>query len=70
VENPAHTPPADRATFERLWDLFARHKGDRRVAIVLLEVGWRFSRVIGNRRHPHEIVDEDPDDEKALARSA
>jgi DNA polymerase-3 subunit alpha len=31
------TPPADRATFERLWDLFARHKGDRRVAIVLHE---------------------------------
>jgi len=31
------TPPADRATFERLWDLFALHKGDRRVAIVLHE---------------------------------
>jgi len=31
------TPPADRAMFERLWDLFARHKGDRRVAIVLHE---------------------------------
>ena len=31
------TPPADRATFEQLWDLFARHKGDRRVAIVLHE---------------------------------
>ena len=31
------TPPADRATFERLWDLFAQHKGDRRVAIVLHE---------------------------------
>jgi len=31
------TPPADRATFERLWDLLARHKGDRRVAIVLHE---------------------------------
>jgi DNA polymerase III subunit alpha len=31
------TPPADRVTFERLWDLFARHKGDRRVAIVLHE---------------------------------
>jgi DNA polymerase-3 subunit alpha len=26
------TPPHDRATFERLWDVFARHKGDRRVA--------------------------------------
>ena len=31
------TPPADRATFERLWELFAQHKGDRRVAIVLHE---------------------------------
>jgi DNA polymerase-3 subunit alpha len=31
------TPPADRAMFERLWDLFAQHKGDRRVAIVLHE---------------------------------
>ena len=26
------TPPHDRATFERLWDLFAQHKGDRPVA--------------------------------------
>jgi hypothetical protein len=26
------TPPHDRATFERLWDVFAQHKGDRRVA--------------------------------------
>ena len=25
------TPPHDRATFEKLWDVFARHKGDRRV---------------------------------------
>ena len=25
------TPPADRAMFERLWDVFARHKGDRRI---------------------------------------
>ena len=31
------TPPADRATFERLWDVFAQHKGDRRIAIVLHE---------------------------------
>jgi DNA polymerase-3 subunit alpha len=31
------TPPANRATFERLWDVFAQHKGDRRVAIVLHE---------------------------------
>ena len=28
------TPPHDRATFERLWDVLAQHKGDRRVAIV------------------------------------
>ena len=40
----------------------ARRSGDRRgVAIVLLEVGWRFSRVIGNRRNPREIVDDDPE---------
>jgi cation-transporting ATPase E len=39
------------------------------VAIVLLEVGWRFSRVIGNRRNPHEVVDEDHADEDALARA-
>ena len=26
------TPPHDRQTFERLWDVFAQHKGDRRVA--------------------------------------
>jgi DNA polymerase-3 subunit alpha len=31
------TPPADRHTFERLWDVFAQHRGDRRVAIVLHE---------------------------------
>jgi cation-transporting ATPase E len=37
------------------------------IAIVLLEVGWRFSRVIGNRRNPHEVAHEDPDDEKRLA---
>jgi hypothetical protein len=37
------------------------------VAMVLLEVGWRFSRVIGNRRNPGEIVDVDPDDEARLA---
>ncbi len=40
------------------------------VAIVLLEIGWRFSRVIGSRRNFDEVVDEDPDDEEALARSA
>jgi DNA polymerase-3 subunit alpha len=26
------TPPHGRETFEKLWDVFARHKGDRRVA--------------------------------------
>jgi DNA polymerase-3 subunit alpha len=26
------TPPHDRGTFERLWDVFSHHKGDRRVA--------------------------------------
>jgi DNA polymerase-3 subunit alpha len=26
------TPPHGRATFEKLWDVFAQHKGDRRVA--------------------------------------
>jgi DNA polymerase III subunit alpha len=25
------TPPADRATFEKLWDVLTQHKGDRRV---------------------------------------
>jgi DNA polymerase-3 subunit alpha len=29
------TPPHDRATFERLWDIFARHKGDRPVAFAI-----------------------------------
>jgi DNA polymerase-3 subunit alpha len=29
------TPPHGRATFERLWDVFAQHKGDRRVAFDL-----------------------------------
>jgi len=37
------------------------------VAIVLLEMFWRFSRVIGSRRNPHEVVDDDPDDEELLA---
>lgn len=26
------TPPHGRATFEKLWDVFAQHKGDRPVA--------------------------------------
>jgi DNA polymerase-3 subunit alpha len=29
------TPPHGRATFEKLWDVFAQHKGDRRVAFDL-----------------------------------
>ncbi len=29
------TPPHDRATFERLWDIFAQHKGDRPVAFAI-----------------------------------
>lgn len=37
------------------------------VAIVLLEMFWRLSRVIGSRRNPHEVVDDDPDDEALLA---
>jgi cation-transporting ATPase E len=39
------------------------------VAIVLLEVGWRFSRVIGSRRSFGEVVDEDHADEERLARA-
>ena len=31
------TPPCDRTTFERLLDLLAQHKGDRRVAFVIDE---------------------------------
>ena len=31
------TPPHGRATFERLWDVFAQHKGDRKVAFVIQE---------------------------------
>ena len=29
------TPPHNRATFERLWDIFAQHKGDRPVAFAI-----------------------------------
>jgi DNA polymerase-3 subunit alpha len=29
------TPPHDRATVERLWDVLAQHKGDRRVALTV-----------------------------------
>mgnify|MGYP003344968794 CR=1 FL=1 len=31
------TPPADRGTFERLWDVLTHHKGDRKVAFVIHE---------------------------------
>jgi cation-transporting ATPase E len=37
------------------------------VAIVLLEVGWRFSRVITSRRGFDDVVDADPRDEELLA---
>jgi cation-transporting ATPase E len=37
------------------------------VAIALLEIGWRFSRVIGSRRSFGEVVDDDPNDEQKLA---
>jgi cation-transporting ATPase E len=37
------------------------------VAIALLELGWRFSRVITSRRSFDEVVDDDPADEEALA---
>ena len=36
-------------------------------SIVLLEIGWRFSRVIGSRRNFDEVVDDDPADEEALS---
>jgi cation-transporting P-type ATPase E len=36
-------------------------------AIALLEIGWRFSRVIGSRRNFDQVVDDDPDDEEAMA---
>ena len=39
------------------------------VAIVLLEVGWRFSRVIGSRRNFGDVVDDRPADEEELARA-
>ena len=40
------------------------------VAIVLLELGWRFSQVRTHRRNFDEVSDDDPDDEIALARSS
>jgi len=39
------------------------------VAIVLLEIGWRFSRVIGSRRSFGEVVGDDHADEEYLARA-
>ncbi len=36
-------------------------------AIALLEIGWRFSRVIGSRRNFDEVVDDDHADEEAMA---
>jgi cation-transporting ATPase E len=40
------------------------------VGIVLLEVGWRFSRVIGNRRSFGDVADDDHADEEQLARAS
>ena len=40
------------------------------IAIALLEIGWRFSRVIGSRRNFDEVVDDDPADEEAPARAS
>ena len=40
------------------------------VAIVLLEIGWRFSRVIGGRRDFDAVADDDPSDEERLARAS
>jgi len=37
------------------------------IAIALLEIGWRFSRVIGSRRSFGEVADADPTDEERLA---
>jgi cation-transporting ATPase E len=37
------------------------------VAIVLLEVGWHASRVIGSRRNFEHVADDNPADEEALA---
>jgi cation-transporting ATPase E len=39
-------------------------------AIVLLEIGWRFSRVIGSRRNFDEVVDDHAADEEGLARAS
>jgi cation-transporting ATPase E len=37
------------------------------VAIALLELGWRASRVITHRRNFDDVADDDPDDEERLA---
>ena len=53
-------PPHDRSTFERLWDVFAHHKGDRRVAFDIdLQEAERHLRVTVDvnahiRVHPSE----------------
>jgi cation-transporting ATPase E len=39
-------------------------------AIALLEIGWRFSRVIGSRRNFDEVADDHAADEEALARAS
>jgi cation-transporting ATPase E len=40
------------------------------VAIALLEIGWRFSQVIGNRRNFDAVTDDDHADEERLARAS
>jgi cation-transporting ATPase E len=39
-------------------------------AIALLEIGWRFSRVIGSRRNFDEVADDQGADDEALARAS
>jgi hypothetical protein len=53
------TPPHDRATFERLWDVLAQHKGDRRVAFVIHEQDRHIrvtADVNGIRVRPSELL--------------
>ena len=45
-------PPHGRATFERLLDLLAQHKGDRRVAFVILEQDRHLTRDCRCQRDP------------------
>ena len=49
-------PPHGRATFEKLLDILAQHKGDRRVALVHSRAGAAHSRDGGRQRHPRQTV--------------